>query len=268
MNVQTNKALKETVNGLHLTLEDCGYAVLDDHWRSAPFSSPFSRLYLVESGEGLLYTDTQRIRMAPGVVYLVPAGLRFGYRCDRAMTKLYFHVELTKPEGTDLLQSFGSIVQLPMEKSWMDSLMRHFLGNSYADALAVRECLFRILHAFDRHCAIARGRGEHRSVHVADTAAYIQNHLSAALGVKELAARRFVSQVYLERLFREEMGMSLGQYIDGQLMETAQWWLEQTDRSVACISQELGYQDPAYFSRRFKQLRGVSPTEYRRRVRR
>ena len=46
---------------------------------------------------------------------------------------------------------------------------------------------------------------------------------------------------YLEKLFRQQVGMSLGQYIDDQLMGTAQWWLEQTGRR----QEDCGFYDPA-----------------------
>lgn len=267
MDIRKNYALLDTVNSVQLRLQDCGYAVLDNRWKAEQICSPYNRLYLVESGESFLFTDSQQITMEPGKVYLIPAGRSFGYRCEKEMTKLYFHVELEKEDGSDLLQSLGKILELPLERGWMEPLLRHFSGSGFADALAVRECLYRILVAFDRSFAIARGRGQHRSDHVTDTILYIQNNLSASLQVEELAQRRFISRAYLEKLFRQQVGMSLGQYIDDQLMGTAQWWLEQTGRSVAYISQELGYQDPCYFSRRFKQLRGVTPLQYRRRTR-
>ena len=85
-----------------------------------------------------------------------------------------------------------------------------------------------------------------------------------SLKVEELAKARFVSKTYLEKLFRKEMGMSVGQYIDTELMRTAKWWLEQTNRSVAEVSSILGYQDPYYFSRRFKQLCQMTPLAYRK----
>ena len=93
---------------------------------------------------------------------------------------------------------------------------------------------------------------------------YIQHNLSAVLQVNELAQRRFVSKTYLERCFREEVGLSVGRYIDEQLMRMARWWLSQTSHSITAISQLLGYSDPCYFSRRFRQLMGITPLAYRK----
>lgn len=264
MEIVANFALLDTVNGLSLTLQDSGYAKLDDHWRSEQTCAPHNKLYLVESGEGLLFFNGQKILMKPGRMYLIPAGCTYGYRCDNRMTKLYFHVQLRKEDGSDLFQGFGKILELQLPDNLLGKMLDAYRGSSFRDALAVKEYLYRIISAFDTAYGIAGGTGRIRSVHVSETMLYVQNSLRADLKVEELAQRRFVSKTYLEKLFRKETGMSVGQYIDEQLMLMAQWWLEHTSRSVADISQQLGYQDPYYFSRRFKQLRGMTPLQFRK----
>lgn len=264
MEIMANFALLDTANGLSLTLQDSGYAKLDEQWRSDQTCAPHNKLYLVESGEGLLFFDGRTILMKPGRMYLIPAGRSYGYRCHKQMTKLYFHIQLRKEDGHDLYQGFGEILELPMPERLLETLLGYYRGSSFRDALAIKEYLYRIMSAFEEAYGIVKGTGKVRSAHVSETMLYVQNSLRADLNVEELAARRFVSKTYLEKLFRRETGLSVGQYIDEQLMLMAQWWLEHTGRSVADISQQLGYQDPYYFSRRFKQLRGMTPLQYRK----
>ena len=73
-----------------------------------------------------------------------------------------------------------------------------------------------------------------------------------------------MSKSYLEKRFRKEVGVSIGRYIDDQLICAAQEKLEQTGDSVAAIGQSLGFADACYFSRRFKQLCCITPVHYRR----
>lgn len=264
MEIMANFALLDTVNGLSLTLQESGYANLDNQWHSDQTCAPYNKLYLVERGEGLLITNGRTIVMRPGMMYLIPAGCTYSYRCDEQMTKLYFHLRFGKEDGSDLYQGFGEILELPMPAHLLDKLLDYYRGSSFRDALAIKECLYRLMRAFDKAYDIVKGTGKIRSVHVSETMLYVQRNLRANLKVEELAAGRFVSKTYLEKLFRKETGLSVGQYIDEQLMLMAQWWLEHTGRSVADISLQLGYQDPYYFSRRFKQLRGMTPLQYRK----
>jgi two-component system response regulator YesN len=59
------------------------------------------------------------------------------------------------------------------------------------------------------------------------------------------------------------VGISLGKYIDDQLIASAQRQLSQTQASIGQISNALGYSNQCYFSRRFKQISGMTPQAYR-----
>lgn len=67
----------------------------------------------------------------------------------------------------------------------------------------------------------------------------------------------------LNRLFKRRTSMTSKAYLDGLRMQLAAEMLAGDDRSVKEISVELGYHDPYHFSRRFKELKGHSPQNYR-----
>jgi len=46
-------------------------------------------------------------------------------------------------------------------------------------------------------------------------------------------------------------------------MGLARELLDTTDRAIASIAREVGYSDPLYFSRQFRRIHGMSPSEYR-----
>ena len=53
--------------------------------------SPYSRLYFISHGGGILALRGREIPLREGCVYLIPAGLLYNYRCDASMEQLYFH---------------------------------------------------------------------------------------------------------------------------------------------------------------------------------
>ena len=91
----------------------------------------------------------------------------------------------------------------------------------------------------------------------------IRRHLSAQLTVREVADRLYVSERTLTKAFRRELGQTPGRYIDDMLFMEACRHLLLTNRSVGEISEQLGYCDQFYFSRRFKAQCGKSPAAYR-----
>ena len=96
--------------------------------------------------------------------------------------------------------------------------------------------------------------------------AYVHANLRADLRVSELAGLCFVSTRYLAELFVRELGVTPGRYIDDQLILEAQRRLSHSGESVAGISEALGFSDPFYFSRKFKNKCGITPLQYRKKT--
>ena len=94
--------------------------------------------------------------------------------------------------------------------------------------------------------------------------AWLETPDARGMRLSELAGRLHMSDATFRRRFAEEMGMPPQQYRDRALVEAAQRHMMRggmTDREIAYA---LGFEDPAYFSRRFKQLVGRSPSAYRK----
>ncbi len=262
-----NENLDAGLNALSMLISDSAYAVLDRDWDNRGACSPYSRLYLVESGEGILEAGEQRIVMRPGWVYLIPLGLKFSYSCEGKLTKLYFHINLPKPNGYDLFRGFGKIAELPLEAGMLEQMLLLYRRGSQGDLVLLKQRLYGIVGQFLASWNAALVPMEDYSHHVRDTIEYIQENLSARLDVETLAQRLFVSKSFLSGRFRKEVGVTVGRYLDDQLLMAAQWKLLRTDATVGQISAELGYCDQFYFSRRFHQLCGDTPLHYRKKIR-
>ncbi|HEX2955171.1 MAG TPA: helix-turn-helix transcriptional regulator, partial [Bacillota bacterium] len=84
-----------------------------------------------------------------------------------------------------------------------------------------------------------------------------------ALNLEEVARQVCVTPYYLSRLFHAEMGMTFTDYLTKTRLEKAVQLL-QNGVSVKEICYQVGYNDPNYFSRLFRKVFGVPPTEYRK----
>jgi len=256
--------LRDNMNGAEMIMCLSGYADLDNTWYGNDICAPFNRLYLIESGEGFLRTGDTTVVMKPGMAYLVPIRTNFSYYCETKLTKLFFHFNLLKPDKYDVFNGIEQILEVPMPAGLYEATRTAYQGNSLADGMLAREQIFRMLNIFARQHSLAQDRLPTYSNCVAQTIGFILGNLSAELRVDALAQKSYVSKSYLEKLFRKEVGVSVGKYIDDQLMRTAQEKLDRTNDSIARIGQSLGFIDPYYFSRRFKQLCGITPLRYRR----
>ncbi|MGI5926686.1 MAG: helix-turn-helix domain-containing protein [Thermacetogeniaceae bacterium] len=91
----------------------------------------------------------------------------------------------------------------------------------------------------------------------------LRSHYTKNIKLVEVARAVNFSTFHLCRIFKEETGISIGQFLSILRLSEAKKLLTYTDRTISSISSQLGYKDPSYFSRSFKKSTGILPSEYR-----
>lgn len=92
---------------------------------------------------------------------------------------------------------------------------------------------------------------------------YIDEHYNEPITKEALANVAFCSVPGLYRIFQKSFHLSPRNYINKLRLEKASVLLEISTRSVTDISQAVGFDDPVYFSKLFKQSYKLSPQKYR-----
>jgi AraC-like DNA-binding protein len=100
---------------------------------------------------------------------------------------------------------------------------------------------------------------------VLQTAQRMKHRLDRPLDVDQQASLARLSSSHYGTLFRRLTGDSPNAYFRRLRLHRAARLLMTTDESVAAIARRMGYEDPLYFSRAFRRVHGVSPSEYRQR---
>lgn len=95
---------------------------------------------------------------------------------------------------------------------------------------------------------------------------YLDEHVDEDVGHDVIAARYRMHPGYLSRLFKQEMGETLSEYLLRTKMERAAELLKQGQYKVGEIAAMVGYSAPSYFSIMFKKHTGYSPREYSQRI--
>lgn len=93
---------------------------------------------------------------------------------------------------------------------------------------------------------------------------YLDAHYDQRITLDGLAERFYINKFYLTRVFKEQFGQSVTNYLMQLRITQAKRLLRFTDRSIESIAQECGLEDANYFSRLFKKVEGIPPGEYRR----
>ena len=113
----------------------------------------------------------------------------------------------------------------------------------------------------DRMYKLRLSQGRTREIQ--NCIAYIEAHLYEKIDYKDMALKCGFSRNYLSVKFKNEMGISMVDYITKQRIEQAKIRLRNSNESILDISETLKFSSNSYFGSVFHKIVGVTPGEYR-----
>lgn len=93
---------------------------------------------------------------------------------------------------------------------------------------------------------------------------YIEKNLRKNLQVGDIAPAIGLSRTYLSRLFHQEEGITVQQYIQKEKCRHAAQMLQYSDYSISEIAQYFGFSSQSYFGSCFQTWYGMTPNAYRK----
>jgi len=91
---------------------------------------------------------------------------------------------------------------------------------------------------------------------------YLSEHVCEQLTIEEICKANLVGRSRLQKLFREENQCGVIDYFSHLKIESAKQMIRENQENFTEISNYLGYTSIHYFSRQFKKITGMSPSEY------
>jgi len=242
-------------------------------WWNFDSNDPFTRIYYIDSGEGLMFVNKKKIRLLAGHLYIVPAysrlktigGKDFGQYWVHFSAKIFSTIELFKilsPVLDVKLKSPGEVEKI-FKRLLFVSKNKDLKSRFEADAIV------RYLLSFFIPKAVPDGYGKkiEKLVKFTDVLKYIEENLMNQISVEELSSKAGLNPVYFSNSFSKTFGLSPVKYVNSQRIEKAKISLAASDKRLDEIADETGFADPFYFSKLFKKYTGNSPSEYRKKVR-
>lgn len=237
-----------------------------------PFTTdnPTGRLdyYLMHVTAGSLRIKMQDrwIPVRAGDTIVFPPSYPYAYTYDGGEPLGYLWVHFTGSAAKFYLDEMG-ISPLPFvrhsSRECRATLNFRAMFDTFPEEDALRThdlaaCLLQILTEISR----SFGKGEKNPI--LRSLRYIDASYTEDIRIPVLAAMENLSNSRYSVIFKRHTGMSPCAYIIDLRMKHACELLRTTDMSVKQIGILVGYDDPLFFSKLFKNKIGISPTEYRK----
>lgn len=101
---------------------------------------------------------------------------------------------------------------------------------------------------------------------IADAMDYVKSHIYGEIAVYDVCRSIGLSPNYFSSLFKKITGLNFTDYVNNEKISIAKKYLATSDKSVAQISELLGFSYDKYFIRVFKKYAGVSPAVFRSQI--
>lgn len=283
--------MNNDIDQMHFLVLHVGEAHCVADWNYKHVCSPFTRIYYVTRGHARIELPDCLHDLRPGHMYIIPAFTLHSYECHEEFDHYYVHIY--NESEYNVLEDFDLPTEIEADERMLGYIQRlchlcpgmelqQYEPRSYDNTPALSRCtlqnkrrglaeriesraiIYLLLAAFIREASPHPHTKDERVVKVLD---YLRTHLTDKLSLEQLADLSCMSGDHLIRLFRREMHTTPFGYLHQKRMERAQLRLATENVTVGEVACQLGFDDPAYFSRVFKAATGLTPVAYRKRFR-
>lgn len=256
---------------LHAMPTTTGYEIRDDepyNWDGRLRGlAPFSVLQHTISGSGRLRYENRNYRLGAGETLLVLVPHNHRYWLEKGEHWEYFWISMNGEEALRIhrliLAATGPLLKL--QQSTIDHLadcslrlVRGAMTPASASAVAYEAAMALYDDVFGSHAAAAD-----RSIMQA-VIDYINTNLDRPLPVSDLAKVSGLSRAHFSRVFADSEGLPPAEFVLNQRMLRAAKLLTKAAylpvKEVAIMS---GFEDANYFSKAFRRIYGINPTDFR-----
>lgn len=245
----------------------------------------FYELVVVVSGTGIAFTSQDAYPLSAGSLFAVPVGFEHGYRDVRNLVlyNVLLSREIIERGAYDLLQmpSFSSLFfpqgnrirlfhlsppHLSETVAYLDAIRKEgetYLKNLGSNAMTYAlwvECIVNLCRTLMQKDSVGGESGK-RLQKILD---FLDHNLDRPISRRELMERSNMASSTLNRYFKQETGLSPIEYHIQKRIGKACDLIHDTDLTMDAIAEQTGFLDANYFSRQFKKIMKMSPTQYRK----
>ena len=187
----------------------------------------------------------------------------------------------TSPESVGILQRFFSMNNCSFSNrykanepccrqimEYVKDIQEEFAEKKTEYGLRIKTDILNILISIMRNDPVEMEEStsytRDQILNVSQVMSYIDAHFEEEITIRQLADSINMSVSYLSHLFGKVAGFSVWDYLVSKRIYEAQKLLLNTNENVITIASRCGFNNSAYFNKRFRELTGMTPKEYRK----
>ncbi|MDD5261377.1 MAG: AraC family transcriptional regulator [Methylacidiphilales bacterium] len=233
----------------------------------APHHHEFDQILLYFIGRGIQEIDSRQIPIRTGTVVMAGAGLPHAFRETKGQRPLCLVIDLKLSGSNSGIRSLAgqlTQIQLSMLRQHLSNLMSCSKSDLASNQFRVAGLVLEILDVALKTVGwLPMSRTSFESPLLKRVRRAFLDPTNTGLKLHLIAAKIGYQPDYLNRVLKQQCGLTLGQIRDQELSARSGRLLKQ-NLSVAEVAERLGFSEQNYFARWFRRQRGMTPSQWRR----
>ena len=212
----------------------------------------------------------QTFTLSAGDTFLVYPLTEITYHADQNEPWEYYWVGFSGSDAAAIIGATGFSKEKPVLLGQENSpLIKNYLlqiyearGQDFSHAVKMTGLLYLTLSLFLKPSDTA-AKNDGALTYVQNAITYMNYHYPYDISIDDVAAFTGISRSHLYRIFMSHTGQSPKAYLSALRIRQACTLLKKSEISITAIAASVGFENSLYFSKVFKRLKGMTPTEYR-----
>jgi AraC-like DNA-binding protein len=257
----------------HLHICSIGYyPKAKDHYTYRKKGLAENFIFYCVDGQGWYKIGDQQYNVGPNEFFILPQDTEHAYGSDSEKPWSIYWIHfggnaLAELNKVHAVQQHFKPTHIASRDETLAIFKRMFktlqLGYSIDNLLFANMCLTHFLTLFVYNIRHYDTENKDKLDCVDNAILYMREHINENISLGDLSKHYNYSVSRFSNLFRQKTGYAPIDYFLQMKMQKASQLLDFTNQSVKEIAFTLGFDDPYYFSKRFRTIIGISPKKYR-----
>ena len=238
-------------------------------YKYGPAVRDFYLIHYVISGKGIYKVDDIKYCVNAGEAFLIYPDTICTYIADSAEPWQYSWVAFNGADAKRLVEltDFSlnrPVLQIPKSVELEKKIEKIYsIANSSVESeIEMVGRLYLLWSALVNISKKPSSTSAHGNKHMKSALRFIHDNFSRSISVNDISKHVGISPSYLYRLFMKTQNISPSDYLTEYRIDHACVLLRTGKYIVGEVANSVGYEDQLYFSRSFKKIKGIPPSEY------
>lgn len=257
-----------------LNVDHYGAEQCDKNYSFGPTIRNNYVLHFITNGKGKITINGETTELRAGDIFVLPKDVSIFYQADENDPWTYLWVGFSGSRAKDLLNQSRLLENYYLHSSLHSAILEcmHKINHVQMHSTPaitelvligfLNQLLAALIEEFPSE-ALLKPETQTK-YYVQQAIKIIHSHYAYPIKVSEIADNLALSRSYLYKIFKQETGYAIKDYILQIKMKRSCQLLENPSRNITEIAYSVGYQDPLAFSAAFKNYFHMSPSDYRK----